>query len=169
MVFFALVLIAVNYAYFIKGNLPLKYLLPGVVFLFIFQLYTMYFTAYSSFTNYGTGHLGDKEAAIVAIQAQSVVAVEGGPQYAVVPVVKDGIVSMLVTDPATGVVSIATNDGLTEFRCRHPAGRREGHRGHRVSEPEPRFAGQQRRLQRPVERTGRPSIRTTASTCGPIR
>ena len=113
-VFFVLVLIAVNYAYFVKGNLPLKYLLPGLVFLFVFQLYTMYFTAYSSFTNYGTGHFGDKQNSIVAIQAQSVVAVEGGTQYAAVPVVKDGTVSMLVTDPATGVVSIATNDGLTE-------------------------------------------------------
>ncbi len=41
------------------------------------------------------------------------VPVEGGPQYAVVPVVKDGVVSMLVTDPNTGVVSLATNEGLT--------------------------------------------------------
>src|SRR6478609_1949585 len=112
-VFFAVVFVAVNYAYFVRGNLPLKYLLPGLVFLFVFQLYTMYYTAYSSFTNYGTGHLGDKASSITLIQAQNVVAVEGGPEYAVVPIVKDGVVSMLVTDPATGVVSIATNDGLT--------------------------------------------------------
>ena len=114
--------VAVNFAYFVRGNLPLKYLLPGLVFLFVFQLYTMYFTAYSSFTNYGTGHLGDKDSSIVAIQAQNVVAVEGGPEYAVVPIVKDGVVSMLVTDPQTGVVSIATNDGTHPGgRGRHPA------------------------------------------------
>ena len=112
-VFFSVVFVAVNFAYFVRGNLPLKYLLPGLVFLFVFQLYTMYFTAYSSFTNYGTGHLGDKDSSIVAIQAQNVVAVEGGPEYPVVPIVKDGVVSMLVTDPQTGVVSIATNTGLT--------------------------------------------------------
>jgi arabinogalactan oligomer / maltooligosaccharide transport system permease protein len=111
--FFALALIAVNYAYFVRGNLPMKYLLPGLLFLVVFQLYTMYFTAYSSLTNYGTGHLGDKSSAISSIETQSVVPVEGGPQYAVVPIVKDGVVSMLVTDPATGAVSIATNDGLT--------------------------------------------------------
>lgn len=112
-VFFGLVLIAVNYAYFVRGNLPLKYLLPGLVFMFVFQLYTMYFTAYSSFTNYGTGHLGDKEASIASIEAQSVVPVANSPQYAVVPVVKDGVVSMLITDPQTGQVSIGTNEGVT--------------------------------------------------------
>ena len=111
--FFAVVFIAVNYAYFIRGNLPLKYLLPGLVFLFVFQLYTMYYTAYSSFTNYGTGHLGDKESSISAIQSQAVVPVPGGTQYAVVPIVKDGVVSMLVTDPKTGQVYIGTNEGLT--------------------------------------------------------
>jgi arabinogalactan oligomer/maltooligosaccharide transport system permease protein len=112
-VFFGVVLVAVNFAYFVRGNLPLKYLLPGLVFLFVFQLYTMYYTAYTSFSNYGTGHLGDKAGAIIAIQAQSVVGVQGGPQYAVVPIVRAGEVAMLVTDPDTGVVSIATNDGLT--------------------------------------------------------
>ena len=112
-VFFGLALIAINYAYFVRGNLPLKYLLPGLLFLIVFQLYTMFFTGYASFTNYGTGHLGDKQTAIESIQIQTVVPVEGGPQYAVVPVVKDGVVSMLVTDPDTGVVSLATNEGLT--------------------------------------------------------
>jgi arabinogalactan oligomer / maltooligosaccharide transport system permease protein len=113
-VFFAVVLVVVNFAYFVKGNLPLKYLVPGVVFLFVFQLYTMFFTAYSSFTNYGSGHLDNKEAAIIAIQAQTVVPVEGGTEYAVVPIVQDGTVSMLVTDPSTGEVRIGTNEGFTD-------------------------------------------------------
>ena len=51
------------------GALPLKYLLPGLLFLIVFQLYTMVFTGFASFTNYGTGHLDDKNAAIVAIQS----------------------------------------------------------------------------------------------------
>ena len=86
---------------------------PGILFLIVFQLYTMAFTAFSSFTNYGTGHLDDKHAAIIAIQAQSVVPVEGGREYQVVPIVRDGTVSMLIVDPDTGQVSIGTNDGLT--------------------------------------------------------
>ena len=100
----------------------MKYLLPGLVFLFVFQLYTMYFTAYSSFTNYGTGHLGDKEASIIAIQARTSSRSRGGPQYAVVPIVKDGVVSMLVTDPKTGQVSNRHQRGA------HPGRRRRRQR-----------------------------------------
>ncbi|WP_204265086.1 hypothetical protein, partial [Klebsiella aerogenes] len=37
-VFFAIVLIAVNAVYFTKGNLPLKYLIPGLVFLIVYKL-----------------------------------------------------------------------------------------------------------------------------------
>jgi len=111
--FFGIVLVAVNVVYFAKRSLPLKYLIPGLVFLAAFQLYTMVFTGVTSFTNYGTGHLDDKQAAIVAIQASSVVPVEGGTEYAVVPILKDGTVSMLVTDPATNEVRIGTNDGFT--------------------------------------------------------
>lgn len=113
-VFFAIVLIAVNAIYFTKGNLPLKYLIPGLVFLVVYQLFTMFFTGYLSFTNYGTGHFDDKDAAIVAIQASNVVPVEGGQEYAVVPIEQDGTVSMLVTDPTTGNVRIGTNEGFTD-------------------------------------------------------
>lgn len=117
-VFFAIVLIVVNAVYFTKGNLPLKYLVPGLVFLVVYQLFTMLFTGYLSFTNYGTGHFGDKDASIAAIQASNVVPVEGGTEYAVVPLERDGTVSMLVTDPTSGTVRIGTNDGFTDV----PAG-----------------------------------------------
>src|SRR5690349_6634569 len=111
--FFVFALVAINVTYLSGRFIPLKFLLPGVLFLIVFQLYTMAFTAFSSFTNYGTGHLDDKSAAIVAIQGSSVVPVEGGRQYAVVPIVKDGVVSMLIVDPDTGGVSIGTNEGVT--------------------------------------------------------
>jgi arabinogalactan oligomer/maltooligosaccharide transport system permease protein len=84
----------------------------------VYQLFTMVFTGYLSFTNYGTGHLDSKDAAIAAIQASNVVPVEGGQEYAVVPIEQDGTVSMLVTDPTTGAVRIGTNEGFTDV----PAG-----------------------------------------------
>ena len=112
--FFVVVFIAVNFAYFTNRALPLKYLLPGLVFLVAFQLYTMVFTGYASFTNYGSGHLGSKDEAITSIQEGNVVPVPGGASYPCVPIVKDGTVSMLVTDPESGVTSIGTPDGLTE-------------------------------------------------------
>lgn len=112
-VFFGIVLVAVNAIYLTKWSMPLKYLLPGLAFMIVFQVYTMLFTGYASFTNYGTGHLDDKASAIIAIQQSNVVAVEGSPEFAVVPLLKDGQVSMLVTDPTTGQVSLGTNDGLS--------------------------------------------------------
>ena len=66
--FFIFALIAVNLVYFTRG-LPMKYLLPGLMFLLVYQLFTMMLTGYSSFTNYGTGHLGDKDDAISALLA----------------------------------------------------------------------------------------------------
>ena len=74
-VFFAIVLVAVNAVYFTKGSLPLKYLVPGLIFLVVYQLFTMLFTGYLSFTNYGTGHLDSKDAAISSIQASNEVPV----------------------------------------------------------------------------------------------
>ena len=112
--FFVLVFVAVNFAYFTKRSLPLKYLLPGLVFLVAFQIYTMVFTGYASFTNYGSNHLGDKDEAITSIQAQNVVPVARQP---VLPLRADREGrhdSMLVTDPESGVTSIGTNEGLTE-------------------------------------------------------
>ena len=113
-VFFGVVFLAVNFVYFTGRALPFKYLLPGLVFLVAFQFYTMVYTGYASFTNYGTNHLGDKDSAITSIQEKNVVPVPGGASYPVVPIAQDGVVSMLVTDPESGVTSIGTNDGLTE-------------------------------------------------------
>ena len=75
-VFFAVVFLAVNFAYFTNKALPLKYLLPGLVFLVAFQIYTMVFTGYASFTNYGSNHLGAKDESIASIQAKNVVPVD---------------------------------------------------------------------------------------------
>jgi len=112
-VFFVILLVAVNGIYLTRWSMPLKYLLPGLAFMIVFQVYTMFFTGYASFTNYGSGHLDDKAAAIIAIQQSNVTPVEGSPEFAVAPLLKDGQVSMLVTDPTTGQVSLGTNDGLT--------------------------------------------------------
>ena len=80
----------------------------------MFQLYIMAFTFYTSFTNYGTGHLGDKASSIVAVQQANVVPVEGGKTFDVVPVVKGSTVSMLLTDPTTGKTRLGTNEGITD-------------------------------------------------------
>ena len=114
--FFILALLAVNFVYFTRG-LPMKYLLPGLLFLLVFQIFTIFLTGFSSFTNYGTGHLDDKAAAINALEVRGERPVEGSADYPVVPVEKAGTVSMLVTfpegTPSAGQTFIGTPDGLT--------------------------------------------------------
>ncbi|TXH44593.1 MAG: ABC transporter permease subunit [Actinobacteria bacterium] len=98
-VFLVIVLVAMNITYFRRGGLPLKYLLPGLVFLVAFQLYPAGYTFGASFTNYGTGHLLPQAQVVTAISAKSSRPVEGAPSYTVAPIEKGGEVSMLITDP----------------------------------------------------------------------
>lgn len=67
--------------YFGKRALPMKYLLPGLVFLLVFQIFIFGYTAYIAFTNYGTGHIGTQEQAVEAALIQGERRVEGSPTY----------------------------------------------------------------------------------------
>src|SRR5690554_1620907 len=40
------ILVVVNWIYFSRRALPLKYLVPGLVFLLVYQIFTMGYTAY---------------------------------------------------------------------------------------------------------------------------
>ncbi|MEA4943610.1 MAG: ABC transporter permease subunit [Propionicimonas sp.] len=96
-----LILIAVNYTYFTtKRTLPAKYLLPGVVFLLVFQVFTVCFNAYIAFTNYGDGHRlsSPQEAATFALR-QDTSCIEGGPSYPVRPVTRDGELFIAIAKP----------------------------------------------------------------------
>lgn len=79
-----LLLVAVDWIYFSKRSkiIPLKYLAPGLVFLLVFQAFTIIYTGYIAFTNYGHGHILQKPAAIESILLQNnVKRVEGSPEY----------------------------------------------------------------------------------------
>ncbi|WP_258723661.1 ABC transporter permease subunit [Cellulomonas sp. NS3] len=82
-VFLVLALVAVNWVYFSRRMLPGKYLVPGLLFLLVYQLFVMAYTGYVSFTNYGDGHNSTKADAISAIQVQTERRVEGSPTYPV--------------------------------------------------------------------------------------
>ena len=72
----ALVVVA-DYVYFSRRALPMKYILPGLVFLLVYQIYVVLYTGYVAFTNYGDGHNSTKEDAISALLAQNERRVEG--------------------------------------------------------------------------------------------
>jgi arabinogalactan oligomer/maltooligosaccharide transport system permease protein len=109
---FALVVLgtaAINIIYFSKRMLPAKYLAPGVVFLLIFQIFVIGYTAYISFTNYGTGHNSTKDDAVTALIQSAQYRVPDSPTYGLTIVEQLGTYSFLVTDP-DGDVSIGNDE-----------------------------------------------------------
>ena len=84
----ALVVLA-DYVYFSRRALPMKYILPGLAFLLVYQIYVVLYTGYVAFTNYGDGHNSTKEDAISALLAQNERRVEGSAGLPLV-VVEDG-------------------------------------------------------------------------------
>ncbi|MCA5894927.1 ABC transporter permease subunit [Isoptericola sp. NEAU-Y5] len=72
-------LVAANWVYFSRRTLPLKYVLPGLAFLLVYQVYVIGYTGYVAFTNYGDGHNSTKSQAIEALLVQNERRVEGSP------------------------------------------------------------------------------------------
>lgn len=104
------VTVFVNYVYFSRKMIPAKYLTPGVIFLVIFQVFTLLYTGYIGFTNYGTGHNGNKEQAVSALMASAQERVEDSPVFPVTVVEQLGTLGLLVTNPDDGEVSVGTNE-----------------------------------------------------------
>ena len=103
------VTILVNWIYFSRRRIPGKYLAPGIILLVVFQIFTLVYTAYIGFTNYGTGHNGSQEQAVASLMRSSLVRVEDSPTYDVTVVERFGELGLLVTDPTDGEVSLGTN------------------------------------------------------------
>ncbi len=107
---------AIFYLYLSRRHVPAKYLVPGTLFLLVFQLFPVLYTASTAFTNFGDGHRGSKQEAIVAIQTTSVTQVPGSAEYALsVATTGDpasGPLVFLLTDTDTGEVFAGDEDGL---------------------------------------------------------
>jgi arabinogalactan oligomer / maltooligosaccharide transport system permease protein len=102
------VLLAVtNWVYFAKKALPLKYVLPGLVFLLVYQVYVMAYTGYVAFTNYGDGHNSTKSQAIEALLVQNERRVEGTESYQLTVVGSGDELGFAVLD-ADGDVRVGT-------------------------------------------------------------
>ncbi|MEZ0449383.1 ABC transporter permease subunit [Cellulomonas sp. ICMP 17802] len=88
--FLVFALVVVNWVYFSRRMLPAKYLVPGLLFLLVYQLFAMAYTGYIAFTNYGDGHNSNKSDAIESILVQNERRVEGSPSYPLTVVTRDG-------------------------------------------------------------------------------
>lgn len=107
----AAVLVIADVVYFTKRALPLKYILPGLIFLFVFQIFTLGYTAYVAFTNYGTGHAGSMSQAVDAALIQDERRVENSPTFplAVVRSESGGELGFAITD-ADGFILVGTQE-----------------------------------------------------------
>jgi arabinogalactan oligomer/maltooligosaccharide transport system permease protein len=116
--------IAILAVYTTRRAVPLKYLLPGLIFFLAFQIWPAVFTAGTAFTNWGDGHSLTKQESIDALTRASVVEVEGQPRYELSVAVKEGQdvetadPVYILTNPQTTQVYAGTKDGLEEL----PAG-----------------------------------------------
>lgn len=88
-----------TWIYFSRRNLPAKYLLPGLIFLFVFQIFAAIYTGYVAFTNYGTGHNSDKDSAVNSLMLSAQERVPDSAAYELTVVEQLGEFSFLVTDP----------------------------------------------------------------------
>ncbi|MFT4281694.1 ABC transporter permease subunit [Microbacterium sp.] len=91
-------LLAADIIYFTKRALPLKYLLPGLAFLLIFQVFIFGYTAYIAFTNYGAGHVGSQEQAVQAALSQGERRVEGSPTFPLAIVEQNGTLGFAIVE-----------------------------------------------------------------------
>jgi len=96
-----------------RRTLPLKFLVPGMVFLLAFQLIPIAYTAQIAFTNYSTGHILSKDEAISTIRETSLAAPPDAKAYTLAPAfdANDELVLLLV-DEVSGNTYIGTRDGL---------------------------------------------------------
>ena len=106
----AIATIAINIVYLVPGLLPAKYLTPGLVFLIVYQIVAMGFTAYIAFTNFGSGHNSTKEDAVAALLQQSQHRVEESATYPVTILEKGGDFFLLTADPDTGDILVGGAD-----------------------------------------------------------
>lgn len=92
--------------------IPLKFLVPGTVFLIAFVVIPIVSNANIALTNWSTGHNLSKDEAIAQIEEVSLVAPADGSTYTLTPAQRDGELVLLLVDEATGKPYAGTEDGL---------------------------------------------------------
>lgn len=104
------------YVYLSPRQVPMKYLLPGTLFLIAFQIVPVVYTVSTAFTNFGDGHRGSKDQAITAIQGASVKQVPDSEIYTLTLATDGdaatGDIVFLLGEPASGDSFVGSADGL---------------------------------------------------------
>jgi arabinogalactan oligomer/maltooligosaccharide transport system permease protein len=91
---------------------PLKYLVPGTVFLVAFVAIPIVSNVNIAFTNWSTLHNLTKDEAIVAIEERSLVAPADAATYTSTPAKRDGELVLLLKEDTTGDLFVGSSHGL---------------------------------------------------------
>jgi arabinogalactan oligomer/maltooligosaccharide transport system permease protein len=91
---------------------PLKFIVPGTIFLVGFVVVPIVSNANIAFTNWSTGHSLAKDEAIEQIQENSLAAPVDGKTYTAAPATADGELVLLLVDEVTGEPYVGTEEGL---------------------------------------------------------
>ena len=100
-------LVVADWVYFSRRTLPLKYVLPGLAFLLVYQVYVVGYTGWVAFTNYGDGHNSTKEQAVEALLIQNERRVEGSATYPLTVVERGGALGFAIVDDGEAQVGTA--------------------------------------------------------------
>jgi arabinogalactan oligomer / maltooligosaccharide transport system permease protein len=102
----------IDVVYLLRRALPLRFLVPGMVVLAVFQAYPVLYTGYVAFTNYGTGNILTREQAIERLVANSVRIPDDAVRYPLTVLTgPDDDLALLLVDPQGGLL-LGTEDGL---------------------------------------------------------
>ena len=94
-------------------TLPLKFLLPGTVFLLAFHVVPVLYTINVAFTNYSTGHILSRSEAIANIRQNSLTEAANGASYSMILLRdKDHNLVLGLADQDSGKTYIGTPEGL---------------------------------------------------------
>lgn len=80
LLFFALGVVLLNVTFLSERMYPLRYLLPGLLFMAVMIVYPLVYNVYVAFTNYGTGNILTKETVIEQLEGR-MEAAPNAPRY----------------------------------------------------------------------------------------
>jgi len=108
------VTVAIDLLYFARRAVPAKFLIPGTFFLVAFQVIPVAYTIDVAFTNYSTGHILSKPAAITQIKQVTLAESANGKTFTMAPARdSSGHLVLLLSDDQTKATFVGTSKGLT--------------------------------------------------------
>jgi ABC-type sugar transport system permease subunit len=102
---------AINLIFLNERLYPLRWISPGLALMFVMVFYPVLFTIFVAFTNYGTGHLVNKQVAIQQLEQQTYLPTDAVIYSWTAYRNAAGEYLLWLTDPNTGESFTVTSDG----------------------------------------------------------